>query len=100
MPFHTDKQRKAVMAKLNQGSVRSNVNPEIVKVKKPNGQRRLSKKRFLLNKLKRNRIEFDNLIKKRDKAIGLSKQSKIDKLIEKNIKESKELNFQIMLRFN
>ena len=29
MPFKSDKQRKAVMAKLNQGSVRSDVNPTI-----------------------------------------------------------------------
>ena len=29
MPFKSDKQRKAVMAKLNQGSTRSNIRPQI-----------------------------------------------------------------------
>ena len=31
--FKSDKQRKAVMAKLNQGSLKSNINPEVIKKK-------------------------------------------------------------------
>ena len=34
MAFKSDKQRKAVMAKLNQGSVKSDVKPKVINVKK------------------------------------------------------------------
>ena len=41
MTFKSDKQRKAVMAKLNQGSVRSDVRP----VLQPTGKNKMAKKR-------------------------------------------------------
>ena len=50
-PFKSDKQRKAVMAKLNQGYVRSDVNPTVVKslsFDAPSFKRKLDNKQLII----------------------------------------------------
>ncbi len=60
MPFHSDKQRKAVMAKLNRGNPNSDVNPTIVK-SNPGISERFKSFRERLAKAKQKRIEADTV---------------------------------------
>ncbi len=92
MVFKSDRQRKAVMARLNQGSLKSDVSPQIIReadVLKPG----LARKAFI--KDRKSGLTISQSLKKlTDKAIRegkIERERKTTKLVKKLIKKNPKL---------